>query len=150
MFIKDQVCQRRNIPRVSPKLSPVLDPGNMRSRNQKTKIGTQKSSGAPLPSSQNIGSLQLNNMSHNPEIVSTNKFNLMFAFGAPVGILMTLLYYYKDFASNSDFFGFSKEFQLIQFELIPLYFSNYFIPIALYCQNKRLRKFVVSYLENLF
>ena len=149
MFIKDQVCKRRNIPRVSPKLSPILDPGNLRSRNQRAKMGTQKSSGAPQQSSQNFGTLQLNNMSHNPEIVSTNKFNLFFVFTAPVGVVMMILYY-QGFANDNDIFGFSKEFQLIQCELFPMYFSNYVIPIALYCQNKRLRKFAVSYYKDIY
>ena len=84
----------------------------------------------------------LNNNSHNPEIISTTMSNVisLISISLIVYLIHNHYWYYA-----SDFLALSKEFMVIQYELIPYWVSSIFVPIGLYLQNKTFRNFIQTY-----
>ena len=84
--------------------------------------------------------IQINNMSHNPEILTAPMFLLMIALIVMYGILKLI------HTTNWFFYGpviFSE-----MFNNMPIICLDIIYPLAFYVQNPALRKFVIDYYRN--
>ena len=90
--------------------------------------------------------IQLNTSSQNPEIIGTTMSNMICIISiALVVYILFNQYWYTAY----DFSVLSKEFVVIQYELIPYFLSSICIPLGLYFQNKSFRKFFNNYYKDL-
>ena len=122
-------------PKIRPQISPILEP------DIPLKDLEKKSEPSITPNP------NLNTNTHNPEIVSTNNWMIFLISIITIAPFLALLLFFKLSIISSDLLGFSKEFIFIQIELVPYYFINFVNPLVLYYQNKRLRKFVMEYIN---
>ena len=138
--IQDKILSQRK-PKIRPQISPVL--------GQLSKHISDKSleEGKPISPYNHPENPNLNTNSHNPEIVSTNNWIVFILSSITIAPFLALLLFFKLSIISSDVLGLSKEFIFIQFELVPYYFTNFVNPLVLYHQNKRLRKFVMDYIN---
>ena len=89
-----------------------------------------------------------NTLAFNPEIINTKNSNMIIVAGIFVGMLLTaLIYFNADIASG--FLFLSREFMIIQADLMPYFFGNIVNPLMLYYQNDRLRRFAIAYYKDL-
>ena len=92
-----------------------------------------------------IQQVPLNNNSHNPEIISTSMSNVISLISI---LLVVYLIYNQYWYTASNFLALSKEFVVIQYELVPYWISSFCVPLALYFQNKNFRKFIKTYYKS--
>ena len=138
--IQDRVLSQMK-PKIRPQISPILEP--MSINTLKTNLEEDK----PTSLDKQPKKPNLNTNAHNPEIVSTNNWMLFLTSIITIAPFLALLLFFKLSIISSDVLGLSKEFIFIQFELVPYYFTNFVNPLVLYCQNKRLRKFVMEHIN---
>ena len=91
--------------------------------------------------------VNLNNNTHNPEIFGTSISIVICLLSFVIWILI-LYQYNSKFSLATDFLALSKEFLIIQYELIPHYCSSLLVPLGLYYQNENFRKFLKNYYRN--
>ena len=92
--------------------------------------------------------VNLNNNTHNPEIFGTSISIVICLLSFVIWILI-LYQYNSKFSLAKDFLALSKEFLIIQYELIPHYCSSFLVPLGLYYQNENFRKFLKNYYRNI-
>ena len=92
--------------------------------------------------------VNLNNNTHNPEIFGTSMSIAICLLSFLIWILI-LYQYNSKFSLATDFLALSKEFLIIQYELIPHYCSSFLVPLGVYSQNENFRKFLKIYYRNI-
>ena len=92
--------------------------------------------------------VNLNNNTHNPEIFGTSISIVICLLSFVIWILI-LYQYNSKFSLATDFLALSKEFLIIQYELIPHYCSSFLVPLGVYSQNENFRKFLKIYYRNI-
>ena len=93
--------------------------------------------------------VNLNNNTHNPEIFGTSISIIICLLSFVIWILI-LYQYNSKFSLATDFLALSKEFLIIQYELIPHYCSSFLVPLGLYYQNENFRKFLKNHYRTIY